>query len=126
MSNPDQPEPGCVLIYDGRCRMCSATKTALEHWPGSPHSVRYVPYHSQEAMALLGERYVPGQPEVAYLIEPGGHLAEGLASFLNLLPRLPGGGAVVFLLRLPLILHLATAAYKVMARNRYRWFGALP
>ncbi len=116
----------CVLIFDGQCRLCVNTKSALERWPASRTSpVKFVSYQSQEALELLGDRYVAGRPAVAYLVEPGGYAVEGVEAFLRLLPRLPGGRVVVALLRFPPLHKLAAAAYKVVARHRYRWFGAM-
>lgn len=122
---PDRPaESSCIVIFDGQCRLCTVTKSALERWPsGSSPPVRYLPYDSPEAKTLLGQRYRPGPPNVAWLYEPGTEIAEGLETFLRLLPRFRGGRLLVALLRFPFIHPLAARSYALIARHRYRWFG---
>lgn len=124
----DSPEPRpareCLLIYDGRCRFCRMAKEAIEERDEGT-GARFVKYQDQEAEQRLGPQYRPGEPEVAFLVEPDGTVRRGLDAFIPLLPHLRGGGLILFLLRLPFGRALGQLAYRLIARHRYRWFGAV-
>lgn len=111
-----------VLIYDGQCRLCVTAKDTLERQVGGG-TVRFVPYESEEAARCLGPDYRPGRPDVAFLVEDDGTIKTGLEAFVPLLPGLPGGRLLLALWRMPLFRPLASLVYRVIARNRYRWFG---
>ena len=127
MAGQVQGDQDCLLIYDDDCRLCVRAKAGLERWgresPEQP--VRFVPYQSEEAARRLGAEYQPGRPEVAFLIRPDGKIQRGLEAFLPLLPGLPGGRLLLTLARVPFLKPLAVLAYRLVARNRYRWFGAV-
>ena len=125
-SSHGQPEQPPVLIYDGECRMCVAAKGGMERL-GKSDTVRYVPYQSDEAARRLGSSYKSGcRPDVAYLVDREGRITEGLDAFVPLLPGLTGGRIILALMRLPLGRPVAKLLYRIIARNRYRWFGAVP
>ena len=111
-----------TLIYDDQCRFCTGAKEALER---SGSAVRFVPYHSEEARLQLGDRYRPGRPDAAFLIEPDGDVREGAEAFMAL-PRGAVGRMLATLARLPGLRTLVHLGYHLLARNRYRWFGAVP
>lgn len=118
----------CLLVYDGRCRLCVTAKQGLErlgtHADATP--VRMIPYHSEEAKQALGAGYRPGRPAVAFLVRPNGEIVSGLDAFLALLPGLKGGRALAVFLRLPLIKPFGYLLYRVVARYRYSVFGTVP
>lgn len=114
-----------IVIYDGECRMCVAAKEGIERLGGGGDEVRYIPYQSEEAACRLGAAYRPGRPEVAFLVDRDGGISQGLEAFIPLLPGIRGGRLIVWLLRLPVGRPLALFAYRILARNRYRWFGAV-
>ncbi len=126
---PDRPKPppieACLLVYDGQCRLCVGVKRRLERaGVGETGSdVRFAAYDSDEARQALGNRYQPGRPHVAFFVSRTGHVREGLDAFLPLLPRIPGGRAVQWLLRFRLARRVAEWAYRAVARHRYRIFG---
>lgn len=113
-----------ILIYDAECRLCVTAKQGLER-VGGEQEARFVPYQSAEAVCRLRSEYKPGRPHVAYLVEPDGTIKAGLDAFLPLLPGLPGGWLLLAFAKVPLLRPLAHWAYKVVARNRYRWFGSV-
>lgn len=84
-----------------------------------------IPYESQEAMTALGERYQPGPPSMAYLISPAGGVSQGIDAFLPLMHGLPGGKFVRWMLKGPITRSLAERVYRLIARHRYRLFGAI-
>jgi predicted DCC family thiol-disulfide oxidoreductase YuxK len=93
---------------------------------GTDSDVQFVPYQSEEAVAKLGSEHLPGRPDVAFLVEPDGRIRRGLDAFLPLLPGLPGGRILLFMLRVPFLRPLAYYIYRLIARYRYQLFGAVP
>jgi predicted DCC family thiol-disulfide oxidoreductase YuxK len=120
----DLVSPTKTLIYDGECRLCVTAKEGIEQL-GGDQNVRFVPYQSEEALAHLGKEHKPGRPDAAFLVEPGGRIRRGLDAFLPLLPGLPGGRILLSLLRIPLFRPFAYLIYRLIARYRYAWFGAV-
>ena len=117
--------PQCLLIYDGRCRMCVTAKDGLERLSGG-QELRIIPYESDEAKQVLGSRHQGGRPEAAFLVTADGRIASGLDAFLPLLPGIAGGRVLAKLFALPLVKPLAYRVYALVARHRYRLFGELP
>lgn len=113
-----------TLIYDGECRLCVTAKEGIERL-GGDQQVRFVPYQSDEALNHLGADYKAGRPDAAFLVDPDGTIRRGLDAFLPLLPGLPGGRLLLGLLRIPVLRPLALLIYRLIARYRYAWFGAV-
>jgi predicted DCC family thiol-disulfide oxidoreductase YuxK len=116
--------PRRILIYDDQCRLCVTAKSGIEQMGGSG-DVRWVPYRSDEAARCLGREYQPGRPDAAFLVEDDGTVKKGLDAFVPLLPGLRGGWILSALWRVPLLRPIAHLLYRVIARYRYRWFGAV-
>lgn len=87
--------------------------------------VRFLPYQSDEAARRLGNEYVPGRPEVAFLVEENGAIRKGLDAFLPLLPGLKGGRLLYRLTQVSWVRPLAYLLYRLVARYRYRVFGSV-
>lgn len=117
-------QPHRILIYDGQCRLCVTAKETLER-RADGGDVRFVPYQSEEAAQCLGSDYKSGRPDAAFLVEDDGTVKKGLDAFVPLLPGLRGGWVLLALWRVPLLRPLAYALYRVVARYRYQWFGAV-
>jgi predicted DCC family thiol-disulfide oxidoreductase YuxK len=114
-----------TLIYDAECRLCTTAKKGIERLGADAH-VQFVPYQSDEAVAKLGSEYRQGRPDAAFLIEADGRIRRGLDAFLPLLPGLPGGRILLWMLRVPLLRPLAYVLYRLVAKYRYQWFGSVP
>lgn len=113
-----------ILIYDDQCRLCVTAREGLARL-GLEQDVRFVPYRSEEAASRLGADYRPGRPDVAFLVEGDGTISRGLDAFLPLVPGLRGGRVLHAILKAPLIRPLAALAYRLIARYRYKLFGAV-
>jgi predicted DCC family thiol-disulfide oxidoreductase YuxK len=126
--NQSLASQACLLIYDGQCRLCVTAKKRLEqletHAEAAP--VRMVPYQSEEAKQALGKSYLPGRPNVAFLVRPDGEIARGLDAFLALLPGIKGGKALSVLLSFRLVKPFGYLLYWFVARFRYSIFGQVP
>lgn len=116
--------PQRILIYDGQCRLCVMAKQGIERLETQP-GVRFVPYQSEEAAHCLAADYRPGQPDAAFLVEQDGTILKGLDAFVPLLPGLRGGWLALVFWKVPVLRPLAHALYRVIAKNRYAWFGTV-
>ena len=126
-STNDPAAKPCLLIYDGNCRMCVTAKEGLERLGADRQAqdIRMIAYQSAEAQQVLGSKYRPGRPDVAFFVQPNGEVAEGLDAFFPLLPGLRGGRVLKAFFQLPLVKPLGYLLYKILARYRYRLFGAV-
>lgn len=97
-------------------------RAAVDH--GLAH-VRFLPYQSEEAARRLGKEYVPGRPEVAFLVRQDGRIQKGLEAFLPLLPGLKGGRVLHRLTSVSWLKPLAYLLYRLIARYRYQLFGSV-
>lgn len=127
-SSSGKTPQGCLLIYDGECRLCVTAKNGLERLETQAGAtpVRMVPYQSEEAKQALGEGYRPGRPDVAFLIRSNGEIASGLDAFLALLPGLKGGRLLSGFFSIPLVKPVGYLLYWSVARCRYVVFGKVP
>src|SRR5262245_3859312 len=118
----------CVLVYDGRCRLCVTAKEGLERLgtQNEAKAVHMIPYQSEKAKEVLGAAYRPGRPDVAFLVQPNGVIRQGLDAFLPLLPGLRGGRFLATILSVPLVKPFGYLIYRLVARYRYRLFGEVP
>jgi predicted DCC family thiol-disulfide oxidoreductase YuxK len=123
-THANRAESERIVIYDGECRLCVAAREGIERLGGGAGDVRFIPYRSAEAACRLGAAYKTGRPDVAFLVDRDGCVSRGLDAFIPLLPGIRGGRLILRLLRLPFGRPLAYLAYRIIARNRYRWFGA--
>lgn len=119
--NGKSHNPCGTLIYDGACRVCVATTHSLRRLEWG--SIQFIPYDSKAAVGLLGCHYESGVPITAYFIDAQGTLHTGVEAFLPFLSRLPFGAVCLHLWQYSCVRYLASAAYRIFARNRYRWFG---
>jgi predicted DCC family thiol-disulfide oxidoreductase YuxK len=117
-------QPHRILIYDGQCRLCVTAKETLER-RADGGDVRFVPYQSAEATQCLGSDYMTGRPDAAFLVEIDGTIKKGLDAFVPLLPGLRGGWILLALWQVPWLRPVAQILYRVVARYRYQWFGAV-
>jgi predicted DCC family thiol-disulfide oxidoreductase YuxK len=117
----------CTLIYDGDCRFCVTAKQRIEKAvrEDGPSHVRFIPYQSEEATQRLGKDYVPGRPDVAFLVGADGSIRKGLDAFLPLLPGLRGGALLSRLVQSAWLKPLAHLLYRFIARYRYHLFGSV-
>ncbi|MEQ1794991.1 MAG: DCC1-like thiol-disulfide oxidoreductase family protein [Nitrospira sp.] len=124
---PLDPQQPSLFVYDSHCRLCVAVKNGLERagLSESGAGITMIPYDSQEARSVLGDRYQPGPPSMAYLVSPAGAVSQGIGTVLPLVAGLPGGRAVRWMLKWAPIMALAEGAYRWIARHRYRLFGAV-
>jgi predicted DCC family thiol-disulfide oxidoreductase YuxK len=112
--------PPAVVLFDGVCNLCNgAVNFLIDH---DPHKrLRFASLQSPQAQALLTPFLVPPDLDSILFLE-NGRLYSRSTAILRISGQLDGvwrwGKA---LLIIPAFLR--DAAYKLVARNRYAWFG---
>jgi len=117
----DRVEPGPIVLFDGVCNLCNAVVRFIAR--RDPHErFRFASLQSQAARALLDACPPPhGGGETLVLIENGRcHTRSGAA--LRIARRLSMPWPLLAVM-LAVPAPLRDAAYTVVARHRYRWFG---
>jgi predicted DCC family thiol-disulfide oxidoreductase YuxK len=123
----DPAGPGPRLIFDGDCAFCTSSATwfaeRLRRADGRDANV--VPWQHTD-LAAIGTSAARAQREVLWLASDGGLYggAEACSRWL----RHAGGawGVLGRMLTLPGIRQLASAVYRLIARNRHRLPGGSP
>jgi predicted DCC family thiol-disulfide oxidoreductase YuxK len=124
MSTPDRT--GAVIVFDGVCVLCNGwVGFLLRH----DHRGRYrfAAMQSDAGRALLvGHGLDPDDPASFLLIEhdvaPASRVSTDSDAIRRVLVGLGGGWRVAHVIAL-VPRRLRDAAYRWLARNRYRWFG---
>jgi predicted DCC family thiol-disulfide oxidoreductase YuxK len=112
-----------IVLFDGVCNLCNGTvQFILDRDPSS--YFQFASLQSERGKALLAEHGIPpseGDPDSVFLIEEG-RIFDRSTAALRIARHLtfPWSLARVFLL-VPSLLR--DPFYKLIARNRYRWFG---
>ncbi|MEM1041016.1 MAG: thiol-disulfide oxidoreductase DCC family protein [Bacteroidota bacterium] len=109
-----------VVLFDGVCNLCNAAVNFIID--RDPEAVfRFAPLQSEVGQRLTARCGVGGGMETMVLVE-GGRCAARSTAALRIARRLGGAWPVLSLL-LAVPAPLRDAAYRLVARNRYRWFG---
>jgi len=117
---PEHDKP--ILLFDGVCNLCNGiTAFVIRHDP-PPGRFRFAALQSESGQRLLREHGLPTDDLHTFvLIERGRALVRSSAG-LHVLRGL----GLPWCLLYPLVIvprPLRDAAYRFIARNRYRWFG---
>jgi predicted DCC family thiol-disulfide oxidoreductase YuxK len=119
MAAPEHP----IVLFDGVCNLCNGTVTFLID-RDRRGVLRFASLQSPRAAELLRERgrtLPPGDPDTMLLVD-GDRVHDRSTAALRIARHLgfPWSLAIVLFL-VPRLLR--DAVYRVIARNRYRWFG---
>jgi predicted DCC family thiol-disulfide oxidoreductase YuxK len=115
---PEFPDDQPLFVFDGHCVLCSSGASWLmKHAPGR---VRFASAQSPLGAALF--RHYGLDPDRTYLLVSNGTAAGESTGYLRLCRSL-GGRWRLFLIFGVVPRAVRDWAYRVVARNRYRWFG---
>jgi len=110
-----------VIVFDGHCNLCSATVDFVARRdPG--HRFRLAASQSPAGASLLARHGIDAaDPSTVYLVESG-RVSQKSTAALRIARGLkfPWSLAYAFIL---VPRPLRDAVYKLVAGNRYRWFG---
>jgi predicted DCC family thiol-disulfide oxidoreductase YuxK len=110
-----------VILFDGVCNLCNGFVRFVIARDPDAH-FRFGPLQSEAAQRLIGAAQIRGTvPDSVVLVEDGRVWTESSAA-LRVFRRLrfPWPLAFVFVL---VPSPLRNWVYRIVARNRYRWFG---
>jgi len=115
---PPFPDDRPVFVFDGYCVLCSTGASWLmKHAPGR---VRFSSAQSPLGKAIF--RHYAIDPDKTYLLIANGRASGESTGYLQLCKFL--GGPWRLLLVFGLVPRpVRDWAYRIIARNRYRWFG---
>jgi predicted DCC family thiol-disulfide oxidoreductase YuxK len=116
-TNPDTR----VIVYDGHCYLCSGwARFHARHPTVPPFSL--VAMQSDNGRALLSANGIdPADPATFLVIDRGRCMTDSDAA-IHVVTALGGAWKSVEIVRI-LPRAWRDAAYRLVARNRYRWFG---
>jgi predicted DCC family thiol-disulfide oxidoreductase YuxK len=112
------------LIYDAECRLCVASKKMLQYWDKKKR-IQFVPASYLTEMVFLTGRLVISSPGTTWPGRSPEAQESGVMAFRALLPFLPMGKILALFFLLPGMHNVAVFIYRIIAKNRYRWFGAV-
>lgn len=110
-----------IVVFDGLCHLCSGGAKWLQHHQGEP-PFQLVPMQSDHGRTLLAQHgYDPDDP-LTFLVLDGKRCLTQSGAWIHLVAATGGGWRLVHAGRVipPL---LRDSVYRLIARNRYRWFG---
>jgi len=119
----DLPQP--LYFFDGYCVLCSGfVRFCLEH--DGDGQLKFASAQSALGRRVLGELGLPAETlDRTILLVEGGKVHSHSTAVLHALKHLQG--PVRYLRPLQLIpAFLRDPIYRLIARNRYRWFGRQP
>lgn len=114
-------EPRAVVIFDGECALCDAAVRFILARDIAGH-FRFVPRASDEAKALVGAAALEQEAAGSIVLVAAGGIHTQSDAVLRILGSLGPPWCWLRLLRC-VPRPLRDAVYRVVARNRYRWFG---
>ena len=111
-----------ILFFDGECVLCNRTvQWLLRH---ERHGeLQFAALNSQTAQEHLGGTRFEAHADSILLLEPSGQLYAASDAAFRTLPHLKGGWQALNLLMV-FPRFLREPVYRLVARNRRRWFGS--
>ncbi|MBB5883611.1 thiol-disulfide oxidoreductase DCC family protein [Xanthomonas sp. LMG 8992] len=121
VASPTAPEGAAIVVFDGVCALCSRWVRFLLRHDHRGH-YRFAAMQSPRGSALLREHGLdPADPLSFLLLTRHGALTDSDAA-ITVVAGLGGVWRSIALLRV-LPRRWRDAGYRVLARNRHRWFG---
>jgi predicted DCC family thiol-disulfide oxidoreductase YuxK len=117
-----QPKPEArLIVFDGICHVCTAGVRLLRRLRIEP-PFQLIPMQSAAGKALLVEYGIDPEDPVTFLVlDLGRRFTESDAS-IHVIAAAGGVWRMIHLVRL-VPRRWRDALYRLLARNRYRWFG---
>ena len=110
-----------VLVFDGYCHLCSGWARFQARHPAKP-PFRLVAMQSEEGRALLRAQEIDPDDPSTFLVIDQGRFYQASDGVIHVVTAL-GGLWHVFSLARIIPRRIRDVLYRLLARNRYRWFG---
>jgi predicted DCC family thiol-disulfide oxidoreductase YuxK len=115
------PNDTRVIVYDGYCHVCvGGARFHLRHATNA--GFRLVPMQSEEGRALLAQNGIDAEDPATFLVLDRGRKLTESTGALHVITDM-GGAWRLFAVARVVPRGLRDALYRLLARNRYRWFG---
>ncbi len=110
-----------VLIFDGVCELCNRSVSFVLKWEKQPE-IKFTANQNDPGRNLLTRYGIdPEIPGTVFLVEKGKLYKESTAILrISRYLKFPWNLGYGFIIVPPFI---RNAVYRLIARNRYRWFG---
>jgi predicted DCC family thiol-disulfide oxidoreductase YuxK len=113
--------PERLLVYDGYCHLCSGWARFMARHPLSP-PFQLVAMQSEAGRALLSANGIDPEDPATFLVIDAGRVLRESDGAIHVVTVF-GGAWRCFALARVIPRGLRDALYRLLARNRYRWFG---
>jgi predicted DCC family thiol-disulfide oxidoreductase YuxK len=120
---PTTTPPGrFIVLYDGHCRLCTAASQRLVRL-ARPGAVERLDFQQPAALDPFPDLTHDLCMQQMVLIAPDGRVFAGFEAAVRAVATRPILGWLAFLYYIPGVSQLCNLLYRLVARNRYRWFG---
>ena len=110
-----------IVVFDGLCNLCSGGAMWFQRHPATPPFELILMQSDQGRTLLTQQGYDPDDP-LTFLVLDGGRYFTQSDAWIHLVAAAGGGWRLVYVARvIPRVLR--DSIYRLIARNRYRWFG---
>jgi len=109
------------MVYDGYCHLCSGWALFMARHPVTP-PFTHVAMQSEAGRALLVEQGIDPDDPATFLVLDRGQVLKDSDGAIHVMGALGGAWRIVYALRV-VPKRWRDALYRLLARNRYRWFG---
>jgi predicted DCC family thiol-disulfide oxidoreductase YuxK len=110
-----------IVVFDGLCNLCTGGARWFEHHPAKPPFL-LVPMQSDRGRALSAQHgYDPDDP-LTFLVLDGRQCLTQSDAWIHLIVAAGGAWRLMHAARI-IPRAWRDSVYRVIARNRYRWFG---
>jgi predicted DCC family thiol-disulfide oxidoreductase YuxK len=117
-----QPELNVrIIIFDGICNLCSGGARFLERHQASP-PFALIPMQAEEGKAILVEHGLDPDDPTTFLVLDGDRRFTESDAWIHVVSALGGPWRLIHAARI-VPRSWRNASYRLIARNRYRWFG---
>jgi predicted DCC family thiol-disulfide oxidoreductase YuxK len=110
-----------IIVFDGICNLCSAGAVFLERHQASP-SFDLIPMQTIEGKAVLAEHALDPENPATFLVLDRGRPFTESDAWIHVVSALGGVWRLIHVARI-VPRPWRNGMYRLLARNRYRWFG---
>ena len=110
-----------IIIFDGICNLCSAGAGFFERHQASP-PFALIPMQTGEGKAILIEHDLDPDDPTTFLVLDGGRCFTEADAWIHVVSEIGGLWSLIHAMRI-IPRSWRNALYRIIARNRYRWFG---
>jgi len=120
---PRENPGGDIVIYDGRCKFCTASVQKLANWDSANRKLSFLSLHDPEVQNRFPQLTYDQLMKEMYVVDRRGRIHTGAEAFRYLTTQLPRLYLLCPLVYIPFSLPFWSWAYRQIARRRYAIMG---